>query len=101
EMIYYMLNAPIVAAPFFLLIHGTNTTFPRGTEINAFVNGDLSLDLASSSPAPSADPTGDELKTSLQINSAPDDAQVQIDGAGAGSTPVTVSVARGSHQISV
>ena len=43
EMIGLMIQAPIVAAPFFLLIHGTNTTFPRGTEITAFVNGDVRL----------------------------------------------------------
>ncbi len=47
EMIGLMIQAPIVAAPFFLLIHGENTVFPRGTEITAFVNGDLRLDLAS------------------------------------------------------
>ena len=57
EMICLMLNAPVsAAAPFFLLIHGTNTVFPRGTEINAFVNGDIPLDLASFGPAPSAEP---------------------------------------------
>jgi hypothetical protein len=55
EMIADMISLPIVAAPFFLLIHGTNTTFPRGTEITAFVNGDLRLDLASFDASPSAD----------------------------------------------
>jgi hypothetical protein len=43
EMVYYMLNTPMVAAPFFLLMHGTNTVFPRGTQIAAFVNGDVHL----------------------------------------------------------
>lgn len=46
EMIGYMLAAPIAAAPFFLLMRGEDTTFPRGTEINAFVNGDWRLDLS-------------------------------------------------------
>jgi len=46
EMIGAMLSVPMAAAPFFLLMHGTNTTFPRGTEIMAFVNGDFRLDLA-------------------------------------------------------
>jgi hypothetical protein len=46
EMIGLMLEMPIVSAPFFLLIHGTNTAFPRGTEITAFVNGDHRLNLA-------------------------------------------------------
>jgi hypothetical protein len=46
EMVGYMLTMPMVAAPFFLLMHGEDTTFPRGTEINAFVNGDRRLDLS-------------------------------------------------------
>ena len=56
EIVALMVEMPIVSAPFFLLIHGTNTTFPRGTEITAFVNGDLRLDLAGFDAAPSADP---------------------------------------------
>jgi PEGA domain len=100
EMIAYMLNAPIVAAPFFLLIHGTNTVFPRGTEINAFVNGDVSLDLASFLPAPPAEPATD-LKPILQITSVPESAQVQIDGADAGSTPLNATVTVGKHEISI
>jgi len=55
EMVALMVEMPIVSAPFFLLIHGTNTTFPRGTEITAFVNGDHRLDLASFDASPSAD----------------------------------------------
>ncbi len=55
EMIGMMVEMPIAAAQFFLLIHGTNTVFPRGTEINAFVNGDIHLSLASfDSPSPVA-----------------------------------------------
>lgn len=32
------------AAPLFLLMHGKDITLPKGTEINAFVNGDVRLD---------------------------------------------------------
>jgi hypothetical protein len=32
------------AAPLFLLMHGKDITMPKGTEINAFVNGDVKLD---------------------------------------------------------
>jgi hypothetical protein len=46
EMVALMVEGPLIAAPFFLLIHGTNTTFPRGTEITAFVNGNLPLQFA-------------------------------------------------------
>jgi hypothetical protein len=52
EMIYLMVNTPMVAAPFFLLMHGTNTVFPRGTQIAAFVNGDIHISLDSFGSAP-------------------------------------------------
>jgi hypothetical protein len=55
EIVQLMVSMPIAAAPFFLLIHGTNGTFERGTEINAFVNGDVRLDLATFDGAPSGD----------------------------------------------
>jgi len=32
------------AAPFFLFMHGKDTTIPKGTEITAYVNGDIKLD---------------------------------------------------------
>jgi hypothetical protein len=38
-------NMPIVAAPFFLLMHGENSTIPKGTEITVFIRGDIQLDL--------------------------------------------------------
>ena len=93
-------QAPL-SAPFFLFMHGTNVTFPRGTEITAFVNGDLRLDLASFGAARSAETADNELKTALQISSTPDDAQVQIDGVPAGSTPLNVTVMAGKHEISI
>src|SRR5260370_13967400 len=32
------------AAPFFLFMHGKDITIPKGTEITAYVNGDIALD---------------------------------------------------------
>jgi hypothetical protein len=32
------------AAPFFLFMHGKDTTMPKGTEITAYVNGEIKLD---------------------------------------------------------
>ena len=42
------------AAPLFLLIHGKDITIPKGTEITAYINGDIPLDPAKFSPAPAA-----------------------------------------------
>jgi len=39
------------AAPLFLLIHGKDITIPKGTEITAYINGDIPLDPAKFAPA--------------------------------------------------
>jgi len=38
------------AAPFFLFMHGKDTTMPKGTEITAYVNGEIKLDRAKLNP---------------------------------------------------
>jgi hypothetical protein len=40
------------AAPFFLFMHGHDVTIPKGTKIEAFTNGDATLDAANFVPAP-------------------------------------------------
>jgi PEGA domain len=42
------------AAPLFLFIHGKDTTIPQGTEITAFVEGDMHLNMANFGVAPVA-----------------------------------------------
>src|SRR5579872_2471855 len=39
------------AAPFFLFMHGKDISIPKGTEVTAYVNGDMKLDLAKFQPA--------------------------------------------------
>jgi hypothetical protein len=38
------------AAPFFLLMHGKDVTIPKGTEISAYVQGDIAIDTARLAP---------------------------------------------------
>ncbi len=38
------------AAPLFLLMHGKDITIPKGTEITAYINGDVPLDAAKFAP---------------------------------------------------
>jgi hypothetical protein len=38
------------AAPFFLLMHGKDITIPKGTEIGAYVQGDITIDPARLAP---------------------------------------------------
>ncbi len=42
------------AAPLFLLVHGKDITIPKGTEITAYVNGDIPLDQAKFASAQTA-----------------------------------------------
>ena len=41
------------AAPLLLFIHGKDITIPKGTEVTAFVAGDMKLDMAKFAPAAS------------------------------------------------
>jgi len=98
------------AAPFFLFMHGKDISIPKGTEVTAYVNGDMKLDLAkfqpagasqqtvaSSTPAPAANPTS----AKLQLESNPSGADIEVDGGFVGNTPSDVQVEEGDHTIIV
>ena len=91
------------AAPLFLFIHGKDVTIPQGTEITAFVEGDMHLDMTKFgvAPPPFAAAPAASVQASLAIDSTPPGADIEIDGAFVGNTPSTVAVAPGSHQIAV
>jgi hypothetical protein len=99
------------AAPFFLFMHGKDISIPKGTEITAYVNGDMKLDLAKfqpaqTNPAAPAPASSNALvattsQVQLQVTSTPDGADIEIDGGFVGDTPSTVGVAPGQHQLSV
>ena len=96
------------AAPLFLFIHGKDITIPQGTEITAFVEGDMHLNMANFADAQPAPATASApaapaaaVQATLVIDSTPSGADIEIDGAFVGNTPSTVSVAPGSHQIVV
>ncbi|MFP5205019.1 MAG: PEGA domain-containing protein [Acidobacteriota bacterium] len=94
------------AAPLFLLMHGKDITIPQGTEITAFVDGDMHLDMASfgavssGRPASVAAPTSQE-QASLIIESTPPGADIEVDSGFVGNTPSTVTIPPGSHEIVV
>ncbi len=99
------------AAPFFLFMHGKDISIPKGTEITAYVSGDMKLDKARfqtappPAPAPSAASAGSapasSERTLLQVTSTPDGADIEIDGSFVGNTPSTVGVAAGQHKLTV
>jgi hypothetical protein len=95
------------AAPLFLFMHGKDITIPKGTEITAYVNGDMKLDIAKFTPhdvvAPpsAAAPATASAQAQMQISSDPPGADIEIDGNFVGDTPSTVAVATGQHEIAV
>jgi hypothetical protein len=93
------------AAPFFLFIHGKDITIPKGTEVTAFVNGDVPLVLAKfqpQAPVPTAvAPTAPAEQPTIEFSSVPSGAEIELDGNYAGSTPSTESIAPGEHTVKI
>src|ERR1035441_9876047 len=73
------------AAPLFLFIHGKDITIPQGTEITAFVEGDMHLNMSKfTAPQPDAASTSSSAapaQASLEVVSTPSGADIEIDGA--------------------
>lgn len=91
------------AAPLFLFVHGKDITVPQGTEITAFVEGDMHLDMAKfgAAPAPAAPVVAAPAQAALTIDSTPPGADIEIDEAFVGNTPSTVPITVGVHRIVV
>lgn len=97
------------AAPFFLFMHGKDISIPKGTEITAYINGDMKLDIAKFQPAPdvqqtaigAAAPAAVSAFAKLQMESNPSAADIEIDGSFVGNTPSDVQVPDGDHTITV
>jgi hypothetical protein len=107
------------AAPFFLFMHGKDITIPKGTEITAYINGDIPLDpkrfAAQTVVNPEAgvtpvQPTTDSAPTqsggglsttpsTVNIKSTPDGAEITVDEKFIGSTPSSLRLAAGDHRI--
>jgi len=88
------------AAPLFLFMHGKDITIPQGTEITAFVEGDMHLDMAKFGAAP-AGASATQAQASIVIESTPPGADIEVDGTFQGNTPSTLSLATGNHEITV
>ncbi|MGA7224091.1 MAG: PEGA domain-containing protein [Candidatus Acidiferrales bacterium] len=100
------------AAPLFLFMKGKDITIPKGTEITAYINSDVPLDAskfppvsgqgasARSSTIGSAGVNGtDPALSSVEIKSTPDAAEITVADKYRGSTPSTLRLAAGDHQI--
>ena len=106
------------AAPLFLFMHGKDITIPKGTEITAYVNGDIPLDpkrfaaqtsvkpeagatvQSSSDTAPAQNGNGsDAVLSTVEIKSTPAGAEITVDDKFMGSTPSSLRLVAGDHKI--
>jgi hypothetical protein len=96
------------AAPLFLFMHGKDISIPKGTEITAYINGDIPLDAAKFTPAaaPATDATlaatpatpADSL-SKIDVNSDPVGADITVDEKYMGSTPSGLRLSSGDHKV--
>ena len=99
------------AAPFFLFMHGKDISIPKGTEITAYVNGDVKLEIAKFQPAapanvPAEGAVGEggnagPASAKLHVESDPPGADIEVDGSFVGNTPSDVQVTEGGHTVAV
>ena len=83
------------AAPLFLFMHGKDAMVPKGTEITAYINGDIPLDSKRFASNPSDPPA----TSSVEIKSTPDGAEITVDDKFMGNTPSTLRLTTGDHKI--
>ena len=94
------------AAPLFLFIHGKDITIPKGTEVTAFVEGDMKLDMAKFGVATAPDATvaaaaPAPAQGSLTVDASVPNCDIEVDGSFMGSTPSTLTLAPGKHDVVV
>lgn len=97
------------AAPFFLFMHGKDISIPKGTEVTAYINGDMKLDIAKFQPNPppqvvassEAGAAASATSAKIQLESDPTGADIELDGSFVGNTPSDVQVSEGDHIVTV
>lgn len=91
------------AAPLFLFMHGKDITIPKGTEITAYVNGDIPLDRAKFQTAVANKPATatQDVLAMVEIRSTPDGADITIDDKFMGDAPASIKLPAGDHKIKI
>jgi hypothetical protein len=96
----------VLLSPLFLIMRGKDITIPKGTQFNAYVDGDREIALGATPAAPAAQPAAPvaatvpaEEMTTAVLKSIPDGADITVDGRYVGSTPSTVRLIPGDHTI--
>lgn len=89
------------AAPLLLFIHGKDITIPKGTEVTAFVAGDMKLDLEKFTPAGSGAVVAAAPAAGLTVDASVANCDIEVDGSFVGNTPSALNLAPGKHEIVV
>lgn len=90
-------------APLFLLMHGRDITFPKGTDVPTFINGDMKLDQAKFQQLDegSTQSASSPAVSNLTVSSNPPGAEIYLDQNFVGNTPSTVNGPAGKHIVLV
>jgi hypothetical protein len=108
------------AAPLFLMMHGKDINIPEGTEITAYINGDMHLeplkfgakiaaDQTFQQPSqqsavntpPASSPALDSPLATVAFRASPDGAEILVDGKYVGDTPSTLNLPAGDHTVAI
>ena len=92
------------AAPLFLFVHGKDVVIPQGTEVTAFVQGDMKLDMAKFAPVSAVSAVAAAsaaVPSTLTIDASVPNCDIEVDGSFVGNTPSTLNLAPGKHDIVV
>jgi hypothetical protein len=96
------------AAPLFLFMHGKDISIPKGTEITAYIAGNIPLDKAKfqdtdhpQGTTVASGPTAAEADAMIALVSNPVGADVTIDEAFMGNAPAKLRLKAGKHTIKV
>jgi PEGA domain len=94
------------AAPLFLFMHGKDINIPKGTEITAYVMGNIPLAKAKfqegdQAPATLTPASSAGTLTSVSISSTPPSADVEVDGKFVGNTPSSMTLPPGDHTVRI
>lgn len=103
----------VLLSPLFLIMRGKDIELAKGTEFNAYVDGEREVSVLGSGPVaapgqsgamPNALPPAALMDNaapleSISVKSTPDGADITVDGKYVGSTPSTVRLAPGDHTV--
>ena len=91
-------------------MHGKDITIPKGTEVTAYVNGDMKLEIVKFQPLSGTQAVSSiaslghalaSMPAKLQIESEPNGADIEIDGSFVGNAPSDLQVNEGDHTVTV